>query len=369
VKIALVTNTSWNVFNFREGLVKCFLDRGDEVIALAPKDEYSDGLIEWGVKYIQTPLDQTGTNPIKDLGYLNNIRKIFKSEKPDVALCFTIKSNIYGTIAGYITNVPTICNVSGLGTVFIVKGWVGRFVLKLYRFAFRHSAFIFFQNKDDRDLFLTFVNIDEDKIGVLPGSGLNLEKFNFVEPAISSHIKLIMISRIIEEKGVREYAEAAKIVIDKGASCTFTLVGKIDEQHSRSIPKQEIDNWVKEGFIKYFDHSDNIKELIANHEVVVLSSYREGTPRTLLEGAAIGRALIATDVPGCREVVQDGVNGFLCLPKDGRGLADKIRLYQSLSTDEKRALSGNSRKIVEEKFDENLVIGRYKETIAQIVDK
>ncbi len=369
MKIAFVTNTCWNVFNFREGLVKFFLNRGDEVISLAPKDQYSVELEKWGVKYIDTPLDQTGTNPLKDLRYLNHVRKIFTKERPDVALCFTIKPNIYSSLAGRIAGVPTICNVSGLGTVFLVSGWLGKFALSLYRLAFRYSTHIFFQNKDDQQLFISEVKLNHDRIGLLPGSGLDLKRFQYLDLTISNPTKLLMIGRVIEEKGVRDFIEASRILKSKNVSVQFTLVGKLDEEHSRSISKDEVDEWERDGLIKYFPHEDNIQKLIADHEVVVLPSYREGTPRTLLEGAALGRPLLASNVPGCKEVVKDGFNGFLFDVKKPVSLADKISLYMALSVEERKTFSVNSRKLVEEKFNENLVIQSYIETIAQIVDK
>ncbi len=369
MKIAFVTNTSWNVFNFREGLVKFFLDRGDEVISLAPRDQYSAELEKWGVRHINTPLDQTGTNPFKDFGYLSRIMKIFRSERPDVALCFTIKSNIYSSLAGKITGVPTICNVSGLGTVFLVSGWLGKMALGLYRLAFRYSSYVFFQNSDDKNLFLTHVDLSNEKVGVLPGSGIDLNKFRPMDLTISSPLKLLMVGRVIEEKGVRDFVEASRTLREKEIPVQFTLVGDIDENHSRSVKRIEVDQWVKEGLIQYLNHSDNIQDLMTDHEVVVLPSHREGTSRTLLEGAALGRPLLASNVPGCKEVVKDGFNGFLFEVKNPASLADKVKLYMALNAEERQLFAANSRKLVEEKFDETLVIQQYTETIAQIVDK
>ena len=369
MKIAFVTNTCWNVYNFREGLVKHFLDRGDEVLSLAPRDEYTEKIEKWGVKHFEILLDQTGKNLIKDFKYLHEIRRIFKTEKPDVALCFTIKSNIYGSVAGKIAKVPTICNVSGLGTAFLVEGPLVKFVMLLYRFAFRRSSFIFFQNVDDRDMFLSFIKLSQTTIGVLPGSGINLNTFTSSKHTISTPTKFLMIARIIQEKGVREYAEATKILRNQNADAEFTLAGDLDENHARSILKSELTRIVEYGKIKYVQHSNRVKDLIKNHEVVVLPSYREGLSRTLLEGAAMGKALLASNVPGCKEVVIDGFNGFLFDVKNAKSLASKMSLYMTLSKNEKRLLGENSRKLAEKKFDERFVIEEYVKTVAQIVDK
>ena len=369
MKIAFVTNTCWNVYNFREGLVKHFLNKKHDVIVLAPIDNYSKAIKSWGVKHIPTPLDQTGTNPINDFLYCFKLWRVFKKEKPDVALSYTIKSNIYSSLAGKISNVPTICNVSGLGTVFLVKDWIGRLAVHLYRFAFRHSTHVFFQNKDDEVLFLEHINLRNTKTGLLPGSGINLIKFRYSNVQVSEPLRLIMISRIIEEKGVREYVEASRILKEEKIEAQFTLVGDLDEGHSRSIPKLEVEKWIQDKLVDYQPHSDSIIDLIRDHEAVVLPSYREGTPRTLLEGAAVGRALFASDVPGCKDVVKDGFNGFLFQVKNAKSIAEKIKLYCALTKDEKKSMAENSRKVAEEQFDETLVINKYIDTIHQIVDK
>ncbi len=362
MKIAFVANTTWNIYNFRKGLVHHFLSNGDEVLVLTPKDSYTDSVADWGVKWINTPLNGTGINPIQDLKYLLQLAKIFKKERPDVVLGYTIKANIYSCLATFRVNIPIICNVSGLGTVFLVKGIAGKIAMALYKMAFRKASFVFFQNEDDRDLFVSKVQIPHERMGILPGSGIDLTAFQYSEPNYGGKTDFIMISRLIVEKGVREFAEAASYFAED-ASIAFTLVGRLDENHSRSISKTELDSWTANGWISYYEHTDQVKELIKRHEVVVLPSYREGTPRTLLEGAAIGRALLATDVPGCKEVVLDGVNGFLFELKNAKSLVSKIKLYLSLSADERLKLSKASRDLVERKYDENLVIRSYNEVI------
>jgi glycosyltransferase involved in cell wall biosynthesis len=366
VKVAFVANTCWNIYNFRKGLVHHFLLRGDEVIVLAPEDEYAKSIQEWGVKWIDTPLQGTGANPVKDLGYLMKIHSIFKKEKPDVALSYTIKANIYASLVGKLTSVPVICNVSGLGTVFLVKGLIGAIALRLYKIAFKSANHIFFQNEDDKKLFITHVHLPDDRTGVLPGSGIDLTHFKPTATPKSDTIQFLMISRVIIEKGVREYAEAATCFKDDN-NVRFTLVGKFDENHSRSVSKDELDKWVSEGIIDYLPHSDEVEKLIAGSDAIILPSYREGTPRTLLEGAAMGRPLLASNVPGCREVVKDGFNGFLFEVRNAKSIVDKIKLFLALDFEERTQLATNSRKLVEETFDENIVIDMYDRTIRRII--
>lgn len=315
---------------------------------------------------MDTPLEGTGANPIKDVRYLLRLIRCLKKEKPDIVLSYTIKANIYSSFAGKFKRIPVICNVSGLGTVFLVKGIAGKIALGLYRFAFRFSRHIFFQNEDDKKLFTSIIPVEETKTSILPGSGINLEEFKPAPLSESKANSFVMISRVIIEKGVREFAEAASNFVSD-ESVHFTLIGKFDETHARSIKKEELDHWINSKWLTFLDHSDNIVQVIADHEAVILPSYREGTSRTLLEGAAMGRPLIATDVPGCKEVVRDGYNGFLCEVKNAKSLYDKIKLFLSLSKKEKEQLAANSRTLVEETYDERIVIGIYESVIRRII--
>ncbi|MEO9482245.1 MAG: glycosyltransferase family 4 protein [Ekhidna sp.] len=366
MKIAFVANTCWNIYNFRKGLVNHFLSRGDEVLVLAPEDEYTNEIQDWGVVWINTTLERTGANPIKDTFYLRKLLKTFRKENPDVVLSYTIKSNIYASLAGAVSSTPVICNVSGLGTVFLVKGIAGQVAMILYKVAFRFSSHIFFQNEDDENLFTSKVSVHRNRISILPGSGIDLEQFKPLPFKRNEGGSFVMISRVIIEKGVREYAEAASHFADND-NVSFTLIGKLDEGHSRSIQKSELDHWVNNNWIKYLEHSNDITQVIAEHDAVVLPSYREGTSRTLLEGAALGRPLISTDVPGCREVVNDGYNGFLCEPKSAGSLLNKLKLFLSLTLPEKKQLAANSRSLVEKTYDERIVIDMYQDVIRRII--
>ena len=367
MKIAFVANTCWNIFNFRKGLVHHFLSKGDEVLVLAPLDEYTESIIEWGVKWVETPLDGTGVNPISDIRYLKTIYSTFEKEQPNVALSFTIKSNIYSCLAGKLTSVPVICNVSGLGTVFLVKGFTGEIAMLLYRVAFRYAKQIFFQNEDDKKLFQSYIKVSDSLVEVLPGSGIDLTAFSFTEIKAVEKVKCLMVSRLIVEKGVREYAQAASHFVDD-ERVSFTLVGKLDEGHSRSIDQSELEEWQQKGWLNYLPHSNEINELISEHELIILPSYREGTPRTLLEGAAIGRALLSSNVAGCKEVVMDGFNGFLFEVKNHKSIIDKIKLYLSMNESERLQMGANSRKLVEERYDERIVIDKYNDSIRRITD-
>lgn len=365
--IAFVANTSWNIYNFRKGLVQHFLREGHRVIVMAPIDRYTDLVIKWGVDFFETPLDGTGANPLKDWSYLRKLIFSLKTEKPSIILSYTIKSNIYSSIASRMLKIPVICNVSGLGTVFLVKGITGVIAMLLYKVAFRFSTKVCFQNLDDKELFTSKINLSADRIGLLPGSGINVQDFAYQPVTIGKPTRFLMIARLIVEKGVREYAEAARAFDEKDAS--FTLVGDLDENHARAIAKSELEEWVDGGFISYQPHSDDIKKLIVEHEVIVLPSYREGTPRTLLEAGAIGRPLIASDVPGCREVVRNKVNGFLFDLQSDKDFINAIQQYIDLKHEQKIKMGQLSRELIEDQFDEAIIINRYSTWIHQILTK
>ncbi len=365
MKIAIVINTSWNIYNFRSGLVHHFLKSGHRVVTIAPKDDYSAKLEAWGCEYHPIEMDGSGLNPIRDLKLLFQLRNLLKTTRPDLILSYTIKPNIYGSLVARSLSIPIICNVSGLGTVFLWTGLIRKLAVTLYRVSFAHSTWIFFQNDQDQAEFTSLVKIKLKKTSLLPGSGIDVAKYKVTDTQNETPV-FLMIARLIVEKGIREFIEAVRLLKAEQVKAIFWLAGSLDEEHSRSISKGELDNWISEGLIVYFGQVDPIEDLIRKADAIVLPSYREGTPRTLLEGGALGKPLIATDVPGCSHVVEDGVNGFLCTARDARSLANKMKLFLALSADERKTLGRNSRLKVEETFDESRVIALYEAKISDL---
>ncbi|WP_258105253.1 glycosyltransferase family 4 protein [Marinoscillum sp. MHG1-6] len=366
MKVAIIINSSWNIYNFRSGLVKNFISKGHSVVAIAPKDEYTRKLEYMGCDYVQLDMEGTGMNPFKDLLLLLSLSKILKSVRPDVVLSYTIKPNLYASIVAGRLGIPCICNVSGLGTVFLWKGIVRKLAIQLYRFAFRSNKWIFFQNEDDREDFVKLVGRFAEKSSLLPGSGVDTSQITFQPFETKEKTIFLMVSRLIVEKGVREYAEAARIISGQRKDVEFRLVGALDEHHKRSVDQSELDHWIEAGYLHYKPHQEDVIGEMQECEVVVLPSYREGTPRTLLEAGALGKALIATDVPGCRQVVDHGENGFLCDLKNPQNLAEKMLTYLSLSENQKLKMSLVSRKKIEEQYDEKHVIHLYEQKIQEL---
>lgn len=369
MKIAIIINTSWNIYNFRRGLIDHFMAHGHQIIAIAPKDDYSQKLIDLGCSYHALDFPGTSTDPLKDLSLIWRLYGILKTSRPDIILTYTIKPNIYTSLVAGLLKIPCICNVSGLGTVFLWKGSLKKIAVTLYKMAFRFSSWIFFQNKEDQRDFIDVVPINLKKTSVLPGSGVNLQHFQLSPFNTNKTTTFLMIGRLIIEKGVIEFSEAAKKMCAAYSNVRFRIIGGFEANHARSIDKSLLDEWKSQNCIEWLDHCEDIRPHIADADVVVLPSYREGTPKTLLEAGAMGKALIATDVPGCRQVVKDGVNGFLCKVKDSKDLTNKMKLYLSLNREEKLRMHHSSRKHIEENYDEKIVIGLYEQKIKELSGK
>lgn len=369
MKIAVVLNTSWNIYNFRMGLVDSFLKDGHEVYAIAPKDKYSHLLEEKGCAFIELRMDSRGANPLKDFLLILELYRIYKMTRPDIILHFTIKPNIYGSIAARLLHIPVINNVCGLGTIFLNHNLVSLIAKLMYRFVFRFPKCIFFQNPDDLDLFVEMKLVKPESCRLLPGSGINLEKFKpSVQKKRNLKFTFLMISRLIYDKGVMEYVEAARMLKEKGMDAVFQILGQKDPLHKRGIPVELIDDWIHRGFIEYLGTSDDIVACIERADCVALPSYREGAPRSLLEAGGMAKPVIASDVPGCRQVVEDKVSGFLCKPRDAHDLADKMYLVATMHAKELEKMGGNGRLLMKEKFDEKIVINQYHNRIKEILD-
>ena len=366
----IALNTAWNLVNFRSGLIRALVSHGYEVVAVAPSDEYVPQLAALGCRFVPLPMDNKGTHPGRDLMLLMRFVRLMRQEQPDVFLGFTVKPNVYGSLAAHISGVPVINNVAGLGTVFIKGGWLNRLVRGLYQVALARSRKVFFQNEDDRQLFITGGLVDGALTDRLPGSGVDLKKF---EPAYlpgRSQMRFLLIARMLWDKGVGEYVEAARLLKSRGLNAEVCLLGFLDVQNPAAISKSQMDEWVAEGVVRYLGVSDNVREEIAQADCIVLPSfYREGTPRTLLEAAAMARPIITTDSVGCRDVVDDGVNGFLCRPRDASDLADKMERTICMSQTERGAMGLSGREKVEREFDEKIVIDKYLAAIEAVLGK
>lgn len=362
--IALSINTSWNLVNFRSNLIARLQHEGYDVVALSPDDDHRDALLALGVRHIAVPIDSSGLSPIRDLALTLRYWRVLRRLRPVAFLGWTIKPNVYGSLAAQALGIPVINNISGLGTAFITLGVLTRLVRSLYRTALARSATVFFQNRHDRDQFVAEHLVAAERTALLPGSGIDLARFA-PAPLPASPIVFLMVARLLRDKGVREFAEAARIVRAERKDAVFRLLGFLDVANRTAIDRAEVEGWQRDGVLAYLGEASDVRPHLAAASVVVLPSYREGMPRALLEAAAMGRPLIATDVPGCTEIARAGDNALLCRVRDTGSLADAMRAMIALSPAERTAMGARSRAITEAEFDVAVVEQRYLDAIAR----
>lgn len=368
-KTAVISiNASWNIFNFRRGLIAALQEQGFRVVALAPPDDYSSRLAELGVEFRPIEIDKQGVSPRRDLMLLGRYYGALRAIRPAVFLGYTAKPNIYGSLAAHALGIPVINNVSGLGTAFIKQGLLTRIVSALYRLAFSRSATVFFQNDEDKAMFERARIVRGNKTRLLPGSGINLSEFAPpVARGRTDTICFLMIARLLWDKGVGEYVEAARRLRSQHPNAHFQLLGFLDVPNRTAVSRVDVEGWVAEGVIDYLGDCEDVRPFISAADCIVLPSYREGLPRVLLEGAAMAKPLIATDVPGCRHVIEQGTNGYLCDVRNAHSLAAAMRKMARLTPDEREELGRAGRAKVEAQFDERIVIERYVEALSEAI--
>lgn len=370
MKIVICLNTAWNLVNFRAGLIRALIAAGHEVVAVAPADKYSESLNALGCRFVPLHMENGGTNPMQDALLTWRFVRLFAHERPDVYLGYTVKPNVYGSLAAHMLRIPVVNNIAGLGAVFIRDGWLVRVVRWLYRTALKRSAKVFFQNDDDRQLFLSGGLVRAEVTDLLPGSGIDLQRFTPGQTPLAhdgdSKFRFLLIARMLRDKGVGEFVEAARLLRQRWPLAEFCLLGFLDIQNPAAISRAEMHAWVAEGAVNYLGVSDDVRIELATADCVVLPSYREGTPRTLLEAAAMACPIITTNAVGCREVVDNGVNGYLCKVRDAADLADKMEQMLLLSSEQRTEMGQQGRAKIEAEFDEKIVIGKYLAAIDAI---
>lgn len=367
---AIVTaNAAWNIWNFRQPVLRAIAESGGRTIVLAPPDDSFPRLQALGCITIPMPMDVKGLNPVVNLRQITEFRRHFEALKPDIVLSFTIKNNIFGAFAAKSMDVPFIPNVTGLGTAFLAGRALRAASVQLYRSAFRNLPTVFFENGEDRDLFDQLRITRGGQAVALPGTGLDLKHFAGAEfPPLGSGIVFLMVGRILRDKGVIEYVEAARALKRARPDLRFQLLGPLDAQNRSAISVGTVRDWQAEGVIEYLGATDDVRPFVRAAHCVVLPSYREGAPRGLMEAAAMARPIVTTDVVGCRAVVDRDVTGFLCAPRSADALAAAMARFLRLGPDRQRlmGLAGQQKMINE--YDERLVIDAYHAAIHQALD-
>ncbi len=367
--IVLTVNTAWNAINFRQGLISALLEKGWRVTVLAPQDPATAGIREMGCEFYNLAMNPSGVSPLGGYRLLREFRRYFKSLEPDVVLSFTIKNNIFGALAARQVGVTLIPNVTGLGTAFRSDGLLIILAQLLYKHAFNGLPVVFFQNRDDRSIFLDRKLVSSAQARLLPGSGVDLNHFKPTPlPGKTDAPTFLLIARLLRDKGVLEFVEAARKIRSWLPSARFQLLGPADAKNRSAIGSETVTRWEDEGVIEYLGTTADVRPYIAAAHCVVLPSYyREGTPRTLLEAAGMARPIITTDAPGCRDVVENGRTGFLCRPKDADDLTRSIRDFLALSAEGWRDMGLAGRAKMEREYDESIVIDRYLQAIDEVM--
>ena len=366
LRIIMTVNAAWNIWNFRRPLLSALLADGHEVTVLAPDDEFAAKLTGLGARFIPLPMQLKSVNPASHVALAWRMRRAFAKIQPDIVLSYTIKNNIYGAFAARSLGQRFIPNVTGLGTAFLSGGILQSLAQLLYRSAFAGLPVVFFQNEDDRDLFLGKGLLEPRQARLLPGSGIDLAHFaaSPYPPAKNPPI-FLMIARLLRQKGVEEFVEAARLVRKQYPAVRFQLLGAAGTANRSAISLDTVQAWENTHGIEYLGTCQDVRAQIAEANCVVLPSYREGAPRTLIEAAAMGRPVIATDVPGCRSVVANGTGGLLCPPRDAGGLAAACVRFLELDQAEREAMGQAGRAKMEREFDQELIARAYREVIGQ----
>jgi glycosyltransferase involved in cell wall biosynthesis len=372
MRIAIVSRCSRTLFVFRRSLIQAARAEGEVTALGAGGDGFDDKLREEGIRFQHVDISFRNRSPVADLGLLRSLTKFFRASQTDVCHAFTIKPAIFATLAASIARVPVrVVTITGLGYAFTSAGWFMRKLIEtLYRVALRRAQVVFFQNPEDRQIFLTRGLVDYAKARLVAGSGVDTELFSQA-PLPSASGKpptFLMIARLLKDKGVLEYQAAAALLRQRHPQARCLLLGAEDERNPSRLNTEELAALRASHDLTLLGERDDVRPVIAEADVMVLPSYREGLPRSLLEGGAMGRALIATNVPGCRDVVEPGVNGLLVERADAASLAGAmIKLADDVAAI--AAFGSGARKGIAERFDERQVIGNtlatYRELLAR----
>jgi glycosyltransferase involved in cell wall biosynthesis len=370
LRVVLVCNTSFAIYTYRQGLIRMLIARGVEVTVIAPRDRTTDLLAQMGCRYIELALASKSTNPLDDLRTLWQLNRLYRSIRPHVVFHYTIKPNIYGSVAARLAGVPSVAVTTGLGYVFIQTSRAAQVAKRLYRFAFRFPREIWFLNRDDEAAFVEQnLLVYPERARLLHGEGVDLAQFApapLPERASRAEFVFVLIGRLLWDKGIGEYVEAARRLRVRYPFARFQLLGPLNVDNPSALTRADVDAWQQEGVVEYLGEAHDVRPVIAAADCVVLPSYREGVPRTLMEAAAMERPIVATDVPGCREVVADGVNGLLCEARNAESLAASLARMLDMSVAERRAMAERGRQKVATEFDERTVVETYKDLVQKI---
>ena len=365
-KVLILANDFITIYAFRRELLKELLSLGYKVVLALPYSNEISYFADMGCEIIDTPLERRRTNPVNDLKLLLQYIKIIKSVKPNVVLTYTIKPNIYGGIAARICGARTVHTVTGLGSVYIQNMWQKRVAVFLNKLAFKNADIILFLNHDNKSFYERIgVTNSSHYTQIVPGSGVNLEQFQYKELVLNGNITFTFVGRVLKDKGIEEFLSAAKIIKKKYPNTHFLIVGFVEEKRYIQLLK----DYESEEIIQYLGKRNDIPKIMEESTCIVLPSYGEGRGTVLQEAAATGRPLITCNTYGCKDNVEEGKNGFLCKVADIDSLVSSLEKFINLSYEDKLSMGNYSRKKAENEFDRQVVVKDYLEKIDRITSK
>jgi glycosyltransferase involved in cell wall biosynthesis len=375
MKLILFANTDWYLYNFRRSLALGARDAGHEVLLVSPGGPHGQRLLELGLRWIPAPMERRSLNPVRELALLLWLTRLVRAEKADVVHGFTIKCAVYGALAARLSGAARVNAVVGMGYVFLSDEWTARLLRPVVRTLMRVAlggarARLILQNLDDFAFFEKTGITRTSQIRLIPGSGVDCARF--LPPTGSQDrdphapMRIVLAARMLRDKGIREFVDAAQILKAEGRALHFVLAGTPDPGNPAAIPEETLRAWQESGLVEWLGHVEDMPLLLVGADVVVLPSYREGLPKSLIEAAVCGRPLITTDVPGCREVVTDGVDGLLIPMREAGALARAVARLKD-DPDLARRLGEAARAKALATYDERIVVGHTLEVYRELV--
>ncbi len=364
-KILILANSSGGLYDFRNGLVLGLLAEGHEVLASLPDEVRTRELSEEGCRVIYTPIDRRGMNPAHDLALIKQYRQILKKEKPDLVVTYTIKPNIYGGMLCRLMRIPYITTITGLGSAFEREGFAKKLIVFLYRMGIKGCRCVFFQNEENRQIFRN-LKIQGKSDALVNGSGVDLDRHH--QEAYPGHgadgiTRFLYVGRMMREKGTDEYLETAEAAhAQYGDKVSFSAIGYFDDDYETKVRAAE-----RAGILKMLPFDSNIHPYLAGADAVVMPSYHEGMSNVLMEASATGRPVLASDISGCREIVEDGVTGFLFPSRSAEGLKSAVDRFMKLDDAQRQEMGRNARLKMEREFDRQCIINAYMNAIREIL--
>ena len=377
MKFVFYANTDWYLYNFRLSTALRLKGEGHEVVMLSPPGEFGERFAAHGLRWVQLAMDRASLNPLREAALIGSLTRVLRQEKPDLLHNFTVKCAVYGAIAARAAGVPAVVNaVAGLGYVFASDRMLARTLRPVVKLLMRGTlggkqSRLILQNPDDADAFVRARLVPETHIRVIRSSGVNLERFLPIVPESEPRpLRVLLAARLLWEKGIGEYIEAARLLRAQGRTIQFVIAGSPDPGNPRSVSREQVESWVAEGLVDWRGHVEDMPALMRSMDVIALPSYyREGVPKSLIEAAACGLAVVTTNLPGCREVVSDdGVDGLHVEPRCARSLAECIARLDD-DRDLVRRLGDSARRKAMEHFDEQMVIRRTIEVYDELLAK